>query len=431
MFKSERNGISPALIWTSLIICSLGYYMVSFHRMAPAVMASELKAEFSTSSTVLGLLSSVYFIVYGLVQIPIGYLVDRYNPGKVMGIFTAFAAVGSVLFGMSTSFGAALFARGLTSLGLAAIYVPATKLFGQILDRKGFMLATGIILGIGNFGSLTATGPLAAIVEGIGWRAAFYMMGGATAVISILMVTIMGRAKLVGTSADGKARRASSRKASGYDVAFALVLGLGIFLKNGPMFSFQGLWGVPYVMDVHGLTRMEASSVMMLMALSASLAGLLTGVLNKVSGIGERRMMSITSILYAVSWIPIAIPLGAYAIPSLKATSLVFGSTSTIVGITMQAVIVGGVDESVRGAVVGFVNSMSIAGGAVFQPLMGYILDRAQASGEGLASGYSSALILDLLAVTVSAALFITAAMLAKKTEGKLDSQASGLEAAR
>jgi len=405
--------------------------MVSFHRMAPAVMASELKAEFSTSSTVLGLLSSVYFIVYGLVQIPIGYLVDRYNPGKVMGIFTAFAAVGSVLFGMSTSFGAALFARGLTSLGLAAIYVPATKLFGQILDRKGFMLATGIILGIGNLGSLTATGPLAAIVEGIGWRAAFYIMGGAPAVISILMVTFMGRAKLAGTSADGKARRASSRKTSGYDVAFALVLGLGIFLKNGPMFSFQGLWGVPYVMDVHGLTRMEASSVMMLMALSASLAGLLTGVLNKVSGIGERRMMSITSILYAVSWIPIAIPLSAYAIPSLKATSLVFGSTSTIVGITMQAVIVGGVDESVRGAVVGFVNSMSIAGGAVFQPLMGYILDRAQALGAGLASGYSSALILDLLAATVSAVLFITAAMLAKKTEGKLDSQASGLEAAR
>jgi len=431
LFKSEKAGISPALILASLMICSLGYYMVSFHRMAPAVMASELKAEFSTSSTVLGLLSSIYFIVYGLVQIPVGYLVDRFNPGKVMGIFTAFAAVGSVLFGMSTSFGAALFARGLTSLGLAAIYVPATKLFGQILDKKGFMLATGIILGIGNIGSLTATGPLAAIVEGIGWRAAFYIMGGVTAVISALMLTVMGRAKAMDTRTEQKGREASARKASGYDIAFASVLGLGIFLKNGPLFSFQGLWGVPYVMDVHGLSRMGASSVMMLMALSASLAGLLTGVINKVSGIGERRMMGITSVLYAMSWIPIAFPLGTYAIPALKATSLVFGSASTIMGIAMQAVIIGGVDEGVRGSVVGFVNGMSVAGGAIFQPLMGYILDGAQASGKGLASGYSSALVLGLLSVSVSSALFITAAVLAKKAAGKTGLPGPGLEAAQ
>ena len=408
----QISAIDSQKAWIALAVCSLGYYFVTFHRMAPAVIANEIKLEFSTTSAQLGMLSSIYFFVYGLMQIPIGYLVDRYSPGKVMGLFLMLAAVGSLMFGTSSSFEAAMFARGLTSLGLASTYVTSTKLFGRVFDRRRFILSTGILITVGNVGSMTAASPLAAIVDNFGWRWSFLIMGCITAAIAAASFLILGR-KEYSPAIVPKASRGKGG-ISRFELILALMLGMGVFLKNGPLFSFQGLWGVPYLMDVHALSRMQASTVFMVMSASAALAGALGGSLCRASRMGERRFLDLNAVLYAVSWIPIAIVMKGFVIQSLWVAGAVFGTTSTLVAVMMQAVLKDGVAEAGRGVAIGITNGMSILGGAVFQPVMGYMLDSAEAGGRGIAAGYSAALMFGLVSVWASAALFIAACHMAK-----------------
>lgn len=398
--------------WIALIVCSLGYYFVTFHRMAPAVIANEIKLEFSTTSAQLGMLSSIYFFVYGLMQIPIGYLVDRYNPGKVLGFFLMLAAAGSLMFGTAGSFATAMFARGLTSLGLASTYVTSTKLFGKIFDRKGFILSTGILITVGNIGSMTAASPLAAIVDRFGWRLSFLIMSGITAIIAAASLIILGRREYSPASSAMKERGKGG--ISRFELALSLVLGIAVFLKNGPLFSFQGLWGVPYLMDVHALSRMQASTVLMVMSASAAAAGALGGSLCRASGMGERRFLDLNAVLYAISWIPIAIVVRGFVIQSLWVAGALFGVTSTLLAVMMQAVLKDSVAEAGRGVAIGITNGMSILGGAIFQPVMGYMLDAAEAGGRGIAAGYSSALMFGLISVWASAALFIAACHMVK-----------------
>ncbi len=398
--------------WVALAVCSLGFYFVTFHRMAPAVIANEIKLEFSTTSAQLGMLSSIYFFVYGFMQIPIGYLADRYSPGKVLGFFLTLAAAGSLLFGTAGSFSAAMFARGLTSLGLASTYVTSIKLFGKIFDRKGFILSTGILVTMGNIGSMTAASPLAAVVDRFGWRLSFLIMSGITVVIAVVSFILLGN-KEYSPSAPPKAVRGKG-SLSGFELALSLVFGMAIFFKNGPLLSFQGLWGVPYLMDVHALSRMQASTVLMVMSSSAAAAGALGGSFCRASGMGERRFLDLNAVLHAISWIPIAIAIKGFVIQSLWVTGALFGVTSTLMAIMMQAVLKDSVAEAGRGVAIGITNSMSILGGAIFQPAMGYMLDAAETGGRGIAAGYSSALMFGLISVWASAALFITACHMAK-----------------
>jgi len=379
--------------------------------MAPAVIANEIKLEFSTTSAQLGMLSSIYFFVYGFMQIPIGYLADRYNPGKVLGFFLMLAAAGSLLFGTAESFGIAMLARGLTSLGLASTYVTSTKLFGKVFDRKGFILSTGILITVGNIGSMTAASPLAAIVDSLGWRWSFLIMSGITAVIAAATFIILGRKEY-----SPAASRAARGKGgiSRFELTLSLILGVAVFLKNGPLFSFQGLWGVPYLMDVHALSRMQASTVLMVMSASAAVAGALGGSLCRASGLGERRFLDLNAVLYAISWIPIAIVVRGFVVQSLWIAGAVFGVTSTLLAVMMQAVLKDSVAEAGRGVAIGITNGMSILGGAVFQPVMGYMLDAAEAGGRSVAAGYSSALMMGLITVWASATLFIIACHMAK-----------------
>ena len=55
-----------------------------FQRVAPSVMVEDLMREFAVTAAVLGHLSAFYFYAYAGLQIPLGVLLDRLGPRRVM-----------------------------------------------------------------------------------------------------------------------------------------------------------------------------------------------------------------------------------------------------------------------------------------------------------------------------------------------------------
>ena len=97
-----------------------GYYLSYLFRTINALISAQLTAELSLGAAGLGLLTSVYFLTFAAVQLPIGVLLDRYGPRLVQSALLLIAAAGAALFGLAHAFVPLVLGRALIGLGVAA-----------------------------------------------------------------------------------------------------------------------------------------------------------------------------------------------------------------------------------------------------------------------------------------------------------------------
>ena len=80
---------------TIFLVFALGYYVSNLLRAITATISPNLISEFNLSAGDLGLLGGGYFLGFALVQIPLGYLLDKSGPKKIV---TAFCLGKTILF---------------------------------------------------------------------------------------------------------------------------------------------------------------------------------------------------------------------------------------------------------------------------------------------------------------------------------------------
>ncbi|HOV43868.1 MAG TPA: MFS transporter, partial [Syntrophothermus lipocalidus] len=190
---SEAKGVTKAMIQKTLsyryiiyLVVALAYFFVYFHRTSAAVMAPELTKAFNIAPTALGLFGSMYFYAYALGQLPAGILADRWGARKTMALFVFIAGIGAIIFGMAGTFSTALVGRFLVGFGVGFVYVPAMRILADWFKKNEFATYSGLLLAVGNIGSLASAAPLVALMAAIGWRNSMVSVGVISMVIAIL-----------------------------------------------------------------------------------------------------------------------------------------------------------------------------------------------------------------------------------------------------
>ena len=168
------------LILSVFLPFAAGYYLAYLFRTINAAISPALASDFGLSATELGLLASVYFLVFGLVQIPIGAFLDRFGPRRVQGVLLVIAAGGATLFGNASSFPELLAARAMIGLGVAGSLMAGLKVIVTWFPKERVALANGWMIMLGSFGAVTATAPTDWLLELVGWRGLFGILTLAT-----------------------------------------------------------------------------------------------------------------------------------------------------------------------------------------------------------------------------------------------------------
>lgn len=414
--KKDLTGKVLRFRWLIFLILALAYFFVYFHRLSLSVVAGDLVEDFKTTASVMGLLGSVYFYCYALMQFPAGLLSDSLGPRKVVTFSLLIASAGSILFGFSQDIEVAFIARVMVGLGVSMVFIPTMKILSQWFRTHEFALMAGILNAVGGIGVLAATWLLALMTVLFGWRVSFQLIGVCTFIIvGLVWLFVRDRPGDKGWPSipeiDHEARKSKPipEKIPLWEGARRVVMekhfwpvAIWFFFDCGIFFGFGALWSGPYLMHVYDMTKAEAGAILSMIAWAMILGSPLLGLLSdKLLKSRKKPFIFCTSLLVVDLAFLNIFPAGLsrtvlfilFFIFSLGASSIViiaFTTTKELFPVEMA------------GTSVGTVNLFPFLGGAVFMPLLGRVLDAYPKSDIG---GYSLEAYSTLLLILLGASL--------------------------
>ncbi|MBI2491906.1 MAG: MFS transporter [Candidatus Rokubacteria bacterium] len=410
--------------WVMVLVPASLYVFSWLHRVAPAVVATDLMRAFSITAAALGTLAAIYPYVFVAMALVAGSLADTLGPRWTIAGGGATMGLGAVLFGAAPTFEVAFAGRLLVGLGASVMLIAWLSLAAAWFRPDEFATISGWTQTVGNVGALAAAAPLALLVELAGWRLTFVLIGGATLLLAALAAgAIRDRPEALGLPpvSPGRAAHAPALRA-----VLASVPGVIANRRTWPpilaaggvyatQITFLGLWGVPYLTQVYALSRVDAATVVSMIALGMGVGSPLVGWLSD-RWLGRRRLpMVVFTALYALGWVPLAVPRLAPPVALLAPFFFLLGLASS--GLVLLWSCVREVNDPARvGIALGFCNAPVFLGIALLQWLTGAILD---ARWTGLMAGgarlyppaafhASFAVCLGLAAGAVVAALLVT-----------------------
>lgn len=261
-----------------------------FYRVSNSVIAPELTQELGLSVQQLGWAGGAFFAALFAVQVPVGIWFDRYGARKTVAALSILAVLGAILLSRAESAAALIAARALIGLGCAASFMSVVFLCARWFEPMRLTSALSWVFAASNLGTLAAATPLAWVAGAVGWRHAFLGVAALTAVVAIGFVT------LVRDRPPGAAQAAPRRESLG-----EILRGLGDVLKTpglspilalhsvayASMLTVLGVWGGPYLHDVHGLHGVARGHVLFAMGFAQILGILAYGPLDRL--VGSRR----------------------------------------------------------------------------------------------------------------------------------------------
>ena len=378
----HRHNYPPAYqSWLTLCLGIAFYFSGFFHRMVTAVLADQLMMDFGIGAAALGNFSSFYYYSYVAVQIPTGILADHWGPRKLLSAGTLLSAFGAFIFASAASIHMANLGRLIIGASIGVAWVSILKLTTRWFKPNHFTAVTGIALCLGILGAISAGAPLRLLMDIYGWRSVIFSVGTMTLLLSLLIWVFMrddptqkGYVSYVPafTGSNLKSRASIIKdllKIFRYRNTWILIIVPASLA--GPLLTFTGLWGVPYLTTHYHLSPVKSASLISILLISCALGGPALGFLSEKTG-RRKPILFLALCISLIGWLPILYLKGM----PLWVTIVLF----SFVGLASSAVIVGMafVKESVpitlAGTVSGVSNMGMEMGPMILQPAIGLML---------------------------------------------------------
>ncbi|MGI9464884.1 MAG: MFS transporter, partial [Aestuariivirgaceae bacterium] len=367
--KSRQAGAKAWFVW-SLSAVAFGYAF--FQRVAPSVMVSDLMSEFSIGAAMTGYLSALYFYPYVALQFPLGAMLDRFGVRALLAFAVGLAAAGSLLFGSAQSIEQAYVGRVMIGCGSAVGFLSSLRLAANWFPAPRFAFLAGLVMLFGMISGIGGQAPLAWLISQTGWRDAMFAAGMFAAALCLLIAIFVRDApagakihladKTQNWSAILNALKDALSRREVWLIALVATT------MTGPMLAFGGLWGVPYIMGEYQLERPEAALYVSMMlfgwAAGAPTAGWLSDRIRRRKAPMVYAAIAQAALMAAIACLP-GIPLGL-----MIAMMFLIGMMGAAMAITF-ALAREVTDPAIHGSVSGIVNAMTVASGAILQPIIG------------------------------------------------------------
>ena len=233
---------------------ALGHYLSSLLRNVNAVLAPDLLAAVALTPAQLGMLTSIFFFAFALIQLPVGMALDRYGPRRVQLALMSLAALGMLGFGTAHGFGQLMLARALMGLGLGGCFMSAVKALSLWVTAARLPSVHGYLIAVGGFGAASATVPVRLALHYTDWRGLFVDLAVVTLAVGLLIYLVTP--SRAGSRA--KAQAVVPLRQVYRDPAFQATVSL-VLVPHMVFFGVQGLWIGKWLTDVGRFSNTEVA----------------------------------------------------------------------------------------------------------------------------------------------------------------------------
>jgi MFS family permease len=357
------------LIACVLLPFAAGYYLSYLFRTINALISGDLSAELHLTAADLGFLTSVYFLVFAVVQLPLGALLDRYGPATIQSTLLLLASVGALVFALADGLIGLLVGRALVGLGVALALMAGLKAIVIWFPPGRVAFANGWLVMLGALGAVTAAAPAERVVHAIGWRGLFAVLAGLSALAALLVLFVVPEPSA--HPPEKSPTRAASLWVIYRDPRFWRIAPLSA-VGIGTSWSLQGLWAAPWLRDVDGLDRAGVVEHLSLMAIAVCATALLLGmVADRLRRSGLKTEIVLASTL-AVSMAAQAALVLRWPVPSCLAWAVIAAAGAATV--LSFAILTQYFPKDMSGRANAALNLLHIGGAFVLQSAAGFII---------------------------------------------------------
>lgn len=381
-YTEETQPPPLYLAWTMWGVGAFFYLMGFYLRVAPAVLADTLMIDFGITATALGNFSAFYFYSYALMQIPTGILADSWGPRRLLAWGGLAAGCGTLLFALAPTITWAYLGRLLIGGSVAVAFVGLLKLASHWIVPQQFALVAGVTTLVGVIGAVLAGVPLQLLVAVVGWRMVMVVSAGLLFAIGVIIWFIVrddprqkGYASYAandtstGTPSLGQAL-GSVREVFRYRNARLLFLIPGGIV--GPVLTFSGLWGVPFLTTHYHLSNTAAAALCTTLLVAWAVAGPIFGALS--DKVGRRKPLYVLGCGWLVIGWSTLIFVPNLPLWLLTVLIVVTGAASGCMIISFSY-IKESTPPRYAGTAVGIENMGVMLGPMLLQPGVGWVLD--------------------------------------------------------
>jgi predicted MFS family arabinose efflux permease len=378
-FAHRRGLIIVATLATA-------YVASHFFRAANVTIGLDLMRDLAIGPEALGALTGAFFFGFSAMQIPCGVLFDHFGPRRTVACMLILATIGAAIFTLAPSWPILLTGRVLMGAGFGVMLIGSMVVISRWFPPDRFSTLTALVLSIGLLGNLAATTPLAWAAQATGWRAAFGAVVVFTSLATIAVWLVVrdappGHPFLARTPEPPRVMMQGLMEVL-RNPRLRPILALN-FTNYACTFTVQGLWGGPFLREVHGMSPIEAGNVLLSAVIAYQLGMLAFGPLDRMLDTRKRIaiggslvIISLLATLALVSQPPIWLPIGAIVIIGF------FSASSTMVMTHGRGIF----PDRLIGRGIATINTAVMLGVACMQTLSGIIVGAFEPLADGARS---------------------------------------------
>lgn len=388
---------------------SVGYLVVFFQRVAPAIVGPVMAEELGLDATDLGIMASMYFWAQAAGCIPAGLFSDSFGPRKIIAVGLVCASAGTAVFVTGNDVSTLAIGRFIIGLSVSVVFVGAMKIFSDWFYPNELATCSGVLLAVGNLGALLSTRPLMWLIEQAGWRDAFWFVTAYTLFSGILAWVVLrntpkecGFPEIAAASQETVSMRSALKEV--FKTHRFYLVTIASTLYYGTLMNVGGLWSGSYLQDVYGLSKDVASSIVMCFTLGMIMGCPVSGWLSDKVIRSRKNVLLLGIILHTLAYIPLVFFTASISTPSLLYILFaLFGFTGGFF-VVCFACVKETTEPCYAATAVGGLNMGIAVGAAFFQYVCGLIIDSHGKIGSVYgADAYASAFQLCMFMMIVSA----------------------------